>query len=845
VEDDILILGQHKSNAEYQKLLQENPWEAVIYLANIGQERQARKLKDALLQVEEERVHQAQKLLEGETLTDGVLISEPDAKGRCIVGVGGTRYDVEIAPDLKSQPDAMKPGREIWVHPKTMAVIKLRDSYIQGEAAPVTEVLDAEGVEDETTSDKPAKDPSGVCRGQRLRLRVKSRQEEIVVEAVPALADLKPAVGDTVRIIAPLGIAFELLTRGRGDVLLGEIPKVQYDDIGGLDAEMAKIRDAIEEPYVHPLVFQRYALQRPRGILLYGPPGCGKTMIAKAIANSLSHQIERSLQEVQTALDLYLGLVNGSKADDLAELAARWRKVVRHEDGSNDADRIPRGDAELRLELEAFFHSRGIVLSNANEERRKIEIAVEQGSRSYFVSIKGPELLSKWVGETESSIRGIFAMARDRATDYTPVVLFFDELESMFSRRGSGISSDVQKTIVPQLLAEIDGIEETRNVIVIGASNRFDLIDPAVLRPGRLDFKIEIPRPNRPAAESILARYLTPDVPFHPGDLLIPQAAQAALGATATRCSALRDCLSAVLDDLHGLSRDLQSAILLTDLYRGTSPPPRKLHVLVTSGIDPEAKDTALETWRKEDGLAWSVVQSTQACALPHDPAFVDGSRCVSAWPIIDPETPEAVWGVLIVGHPGAALPVAVAARAQELAPAIAAAIRARREVADRLTTRTLDLIFHDRSRLVITEKIDRQRAIQQLKREPLTLEKKVGEIMSGAILENIVSRAKRRAVKREIQDRAFGGTGVTWEDLYEAIRVECQEGKDQYIFELSGDDPYGRGQAYHDTDRFHVDVLLPRSDVGPEPTTWLTSKPYVWRRPDFGRRRPGGDETQ
>jgi hypothetical protein len=337
---------------------------------------------------------------------------------------------------------------------------------------------------------------------------------------------------------------------------------------------------------------------------------------------------------------------------------------------------------------------------------------------------------------------------------------------------------------------------------------------------------------------------LTPDVPFRPGDLPIPPAAQAALGPTATGCAALRDCLSTALDDLRGVSRELQSAILLTDLYRGAPPPPRKLHVLATSGIDPQAKETALETWRKEDGLAWSVVQSAQAWALPHDPAFADGSRCVSAWPITAPDIPEAVWGALIVNHTGATLPTAVAARAQELAPAIAYAIQARREAANRLAARTLDLIFHDRSRLVITEKISRERAMQQLKRAPLTLEKKVGEIMSGAILENIVSRAKRRAVKREIQEKTFGGTGVTWEDLYEAIRIECQENKDQYSFELSGDDPYGRGQAYHDTDRFHVDVLLPPLDVGPEQVTWLTSKPYVWRRPDFGRRRWNSDEA-
>jgi proteasome-associated ATPase len=222
------------------------------------------------------------------------------------------------------------------------------------------------------------------------------------------------------------------------DLLLEEVPDITYSDIGGLDDQIEQIADAVELPFLYQELFAEHRLPAPKGILLYGPPGCGKTLIAKAVANSLA------------------------------------RKV---------SDKIGEGKG-----------------------------------RSYFINIKGPELLNKYVGETERQIRLIFQRAREKSEEGWPVIVFFDEMDSMFRTRGTGVSSDMESTIVPQLLAEIDGVEGLRNVIVIGATNREDLIDPAILRPGRLDVKIKIERPNHHAATQIFSQYLTEDIPIAPGE---------------------------------------------------------------------------------------------------------------------------------------------------------------------------------------------------------------------------------------------------------------------------------------------------------------------------------------
>ncbi|MDQ2625691.1 MAG: proteasome ATPase, partial [Actinomycetota bacterium] len=248
--------------------------------------------------------------------------------------------------------------------------------------------------------------------------------------------------GDSLLVDTKAGYAFERIPKAEvEDLVLEEVPDVSYGDIGGLGRQIEQIRDAVELPFLHKELYREYALRPPKGVLLYGPPGCGKTLIAKAVANSL--------------------------AKKMAEV---------------------RGD-------------------DAHE------------AKSYFLNIKGPELLNKFVGETERHIRLIFQRAREKASEGTPVIVFFDEMDSIFRTRGTGVSSDVETTVVPQLLSEIDGVEGLENVIVIGASNREDMIDPAILRPGRLDVKIKIERPDAEAAQDIFSKYLTVGLPVHADDL--------------------------------------------------------------------------------------------------------------------------------------------------------------------------------------------------------------------------------------------------------------------------------------------------------------------------------------
>ena len=263
--------------------------------------------------------------------------------------------------------------------------------------------------------------------------------EERVVSCSDLMQDVVTRAGDHVRIDPVTGLAHEKLERREvEELVLEEVPDVDYDDVGGLGDQIEIIRDAVELPYVHKALFSDYRLEAPKGVLLYGPPGCGKTLIAKAVANSLA-------------------------------------KAVAHRTGTD--------------------------------------------ARSYFLNIKGPELLNKYVGETERQIRLIFQRAKEKSEEGVPVIVFFDEMDSLFRTRGTGVSSDVESTIVPQLLSELDGVEGLKNVIVIGSSNREDLIDPAILRPGRLDVKIKINRPDENAARQIFGIYLTPDLPYDPTEI--------------------------------------------------------------------------------------------------------------------------------------------------------------------------------------------------------------------------------------------------------------------------------------------------------------------------------------
>jgi proteasome-associated ATPase len=322
----------------------------------------------------------------------------------------GRKMRVALHPELDF--DELERGQEVVLN-ESLNVVLARGPEVSGEVVTLKEVLD----------------------GGTRALIVGRADEERVVELADSLLDVKLRAGDTILMDSRTGLLLEKLPRPEvEELVLEEVPDIAYTDVGGLDDQIESIKDAVELPFLHRDLFLEHQLPAPKGILLYGPPGCGKTLIAKAVANSLAKKV--------------------------AEVT---------------------GDAK---------------------------------ATSYFLNIKGPELLNKYVGETERQIRLVFQRAREKAEEGMPVIVFFDEMDSLFRTRGSGISSDIESTIVPQLLAEIDGVETLKNVIVIGASNREDLIDPAILRPGRLDVKIKIERPDKDSAAQIFSRYLTTDLPL-------------------------------------------------------------------------------------------------------------------------------------------------------------------------------------------------------------------------------------------------------------------------------------------------------------------------------------------
>jgi proteasome-associated ATPase len=344
----------------------------------------------------------------------GVFLSKHE-DGTVDVFTGGRKLRVAVSPALDS--DTLRRGQEVLLN-DALNIVDAFGFERAGEVAMLKEILEG---------------------GDRA-LVISHADEERVVHLADTLLDQPLRAGDSLLVEPRSAYAYERIPKSEvEELVLEEVPDVDYHDIGGLDRQIEQIRDAVELPFLHAELFREHQLRPPKGVLLYGPPGCGKTLIAKAVANSLAKQIAAKRGEDQ--------------------------------------------------------HT------------------------SYFLNIKGPELLNKYVGETERHIRLIFQRAREKASEGTPVIVFFDEMDSVFRTRGSGVSSDVENTIVPQLLSEIDGVEGLENVIVIGASNREDMIDPAILRPGRLDVKIKIERPDAEAAKDIFSKYILPGLPLHPDDL--------------------------------------------------------------------------------------------------------------------------------------------------------------------------------------------------------------------------------------------------------------------------------------------------------------------------------------
>ena len=330
------------------------------------------------------------------------------------VFTGGRKLRVNVSPGVEL--DDLVKGQEVMLN-EALNVVAAFEFEQVGEVVMLKEVL---------------------ADGERALVIANADEERIVRLAAPLL-DSTLRAGDSLLLDARAGYAYERVPKSEvEELVLEEVPDIDYASIGGLVSQIDAIRDAVELPYLHPDLFREHQLKPPKGVLLYGPPGCGKTLIAKAVANSLA---------------------------------------------------------------------------------KKVAARTGQEGKSYFLNIKGPELLNKYVGETERHIRLVFQRAREKASMGTPVIVFFDEMDSLFRTRGSGVSSDVENTIVPQLLSEIDGVELLENVLVIGASNREDMIDPAILRPGRLDVKIKIERPDAESARDIFSKYLTADLPLHSDDV--------------------------------------------------------------------------------------------------------------------------------------------------------------------------------------------------------------------------------------------------------------------------------------------------------------------------------------
>ncbi|MFC9929390.1 proteasome ATPase [Streptomyces sp. NPDC127190] len=415
LEQEIAVLRRKLADSpRHTRILEERIVELQTNLAGVSAQNERlantlREARDQIVALKEEVDRLAQP-----PAGFGVFLAANE-DGTADIFTGGRKLRVNVSPSVEL--DDLRRGQEVMLN----------------EALNVVEAMEFERVGDIVTLKEILED------GERA-LVLGHTDEERVVRLAEPLLDVTIRPGDALLLEPRSGYVYEVVPKSEvEELVLEEVPDIGYEAIGGLGNQIEAIRDAVELPYLYPDLFKEHELRPPKGVLLYGPPGCGKTLIAKAVANSLA------------------------------------KKVA--------------------------------------------EVTGQAAGKSFFLNIKGPELLNKYVGETERQIRLVFQRAREKASEGTPVIVFFDEMESLFRTRGSGVSSDVENTIVPQLLAEIDGVEGLQNVVVIGASNREDMIDPAILRPGRLDVKIKIERPDAEAAKDIFGKYLTERLPLHGDDL--------------------------------------------------------------------------------------------------------------------------------------------------------------------------------------------------------------------------------------------------------------------------------------------------------------------------------------
>jgi proteasome-associated ATPase len=419
LEEEVAVLRRRLTESPRQaRLIEERLGETEARLATVN--RQNERLADTLREARDQIVALKEEV---DRLTKppsgfGIFLAVCE-DGAADVFTGGRKMRVNVSPAV--DVGSLRPGQEVVLN-ESLTVVIAQGYETVGEVVMLKEVLED---------------------GDRA-LVISHADEERVARLAEPLRDATLRAGDSLLLEPRSGYVYERIPKAEvEELILEEVPDITYADIGGLSSQIEQIRDAIELPYLHADLFREHQLRPPKGVLLYGPPGCGKTLIAKAVANSLAKQVA-----ARTAL-----------------------------------------------------------------------LGEDTQGKSFFLNIKGPELLNKYVGETERHIRLVFQRAREKASEGMPVIVFFDEMDSIFRTRGSGVSSDVENTIVPQLLSEIDGVEGLENVIVIGASNREDMIDPAILRPGRLDVKIKIERPDAEAAKDIFSKYVLDSLPLHADDL--------------------------------------------------------------------------------------------------------------------------------------------------------------------------------------------------------------------------------------------------------------------------------------------------------------------------------------